>query len=272
MLRLITTLQFLSSSFPPLVRDLVVRQSYLVPNSREIQDSIAWPLWHFSLVYMILFVSKLSSSSSHSLISGTRHSFNQAIYFNAFGHASIHQKPSLPPPITGKMPLISTTLLLVATALTASALPAISASHIEPRAPASTVVNPAAVFGTVCNDPSVALNSHDTNVAILSICGGIAGTIEFCGGNPTSTVGASGTSELTLTPVTAGATLNVSKGRWEGCMRAAQATCPTGTFTSTCVGGTSDGAGFQFVLSANSATKRAVSTTSSAPASTPVST
>jgi hypothetical protein len=118
------------------------------------------------------------------------------------------------------------------------------------RSPANTNVNPGAVTGTTCTDPSLNLNTHDTNVAILSICGGIAGTIEKCGGNPASTVGSSGTSKFTLSPLNKGATLNVSKGRWEGCVRAARATCPTGGFSSTCVGGTTDG-DFTFVLSAN---------------------
>ncbi|EXJ57693.1 uncharacterized protein A1O5_12483 [Cladophialophora psammophila CBS 110553] len=124
---------------------------------------------------------------------------------------------------------------------------------IRPRDPANTSVNPNAVTGTTCIDPTAVLNTHDTNVAILSICGGIAGSIQFCGGDPSTTVGASGTSKFTLTAVNAaqGATINVSKGRWEGCVRAAQAVCPTGTFSSTCVGGTSDGVGFTFVLSGN---------------------
>ncbi|EXJ89761.1 hypothetical protein A1O3_02828 [Capronia epimyces CBS 606.96] len=126
-------------------------------------------------------------------------------------------------------------------------------SPVQPRNPANTAVNPAAVTGTTCDDPTVSLVTHDTNVAILSICGGIAGAIEFCGGDPSTTVGASGTSKFTLTAVNAdkGATINVSKGRWEGCVRAANAVCPTGTYTSTCVGGTSDGVGFTFVLSEN---------------------
>ncbi|OCK77266.1 hypothetical protein K432DRAFT_268854, partial [Lepidopterella palustris CBS 459.81] len=97
------------------------------------------------------------------------------------------------------------------------------------------------VTGTTCLDPTAALNTHSTNVAILSICGGIAGTIEFCGGNPTSTTGQSGTSLFTLNPTTAGATINISKGRWERCIKAAQLTCPTGTFKSTCIGGATVG-------------------------------
>jgi hypothetical protein len=82
---------------------------------------------------------------------------------------------------------------------------------------------------------------HDANVAQLAICGGIAGAITKCGGSPQSTVGASGTAVFTLKATTSGATLNVSKGRWEGCVRAARAVCPTGSFSSTCIGGASTG-------------------------------
>lgn len=231
----------------------------------------AGPRWRLSLAYMTFFASKLSSSFSHSLTHCNKTLVYQSFQFQHFSTSLPSTQGILNHLPTTKMQLTSTVLLLFATALTTSALPTLHSPRIEPREPASKNVNPQAVTGTVCNDPTVALNSHDTNVALLSICGGISGTIQSCGGNPTSTVGASGTSALTLTPVNAGATLNVSKGRWEGCMRAAQATCPTGTFTSTCVGGTSDGAGFQFVLSANGASAPA-STTASAPASTPVST
>ncbi|GJC86054.1 hypothetical protein ColLi_08892 [Colletotrichum liriopes] len=79
------------------------------------------------------------------------------------------------------------------------------------------------------------------NVATLGICGGIQGTIQKCNGAPKSTVGQSGTAKFTLNPTDSGATINVSKGRWEGCIRAARATCPTGSFSSTCVGGASQG-------------------------------
>lgn len=82
---------------------------------------------------------------------------------------------------------------------------------------------------------------HDQNVAELGICGGIAGTITKCGGSPASTTGSSGTALFKLNAATDGATINVSKGRWEGCVRAAKAICPSGAFTSTCVGGASDG-------------------------------
>lgn len=152
------------------------------------------------------------------------------------------QSPLWPNPVPTQRP--STTTLSVRSS---------NPVRVRPRDPANTSVNPDAVTGTTCIDPSVSLVTHDTNVALLAICGGIAGTIQFCGGNPSTTVGASGTSKFTLTAVNAdkGATINVSKGRWEGCIRAARAVCSTGTFSSTCVGGTSDGAGFNFVLTAN---------------------
>ncbi|KAF1837921.1 hypothetical protein BDW02DRAFT_565423 [Decorospora gaudefroyi] len=111
------------------------------------------------------------------------------------------------------------------------------------------IVSGAEVTGTTCIDQNLKLDSHDTNVAILSICGGIAGAITKCQGNPTSTTGQSGTSRFELNPVNAGATLNVSKGRWERCVKAAKLTCPQGSFESTCVGGTSDG-DFNFSLAA----------------------
>ena len=60
-----------------------------------------------------------------------------------------------------------------------------------------------------------ALDFHTVNVALLQICGGIAGTIEKCEGAPTSTTGQSGNALFTITPVEAGATINISKGRWE---------------------------------------------------------
>jgi len=138
----------------------------------------------------------------------------------------------------------------LATFLASFAITAMSAPVLETKAlalRADETVNPAAVTGTVCNNKKVAIVDHDINVALLGICGGIAGTIEKCEGTPASTVGQSGTAKLALTPVTKGALLNVSKGRWEGCMRAARAVCGDTPFTSTCVGGTTNG-NFNFVL------------------------
>ncbi|KAJ3373266.1 hypothetical protein HDU91_000663 [Kappamyces sp. JEL0680] len=57
------------------------------------------------------------------------------------------------------------------------------------------------------------LDGHDINVAILSICGGIAGKITKCQGNPKSSSSASGTAQFNIQPVNADATINVSKGR-----------------------------------------------------------
>ena len=70
-----------------------------------------------------------------------------------------------------------------------------------------------------------------------------------CGGAPISTTGSSGTALFSLKVDTAGATINVSKGRWESCVRAARAVCPTGTFSSTCIGGASTG-NVEFTLEA----------------------
>jgi hypothetical protein len=132
-------------------------------------------------------------------------------------------------------------------------------------------VNPNAIFGTVCTDPTAYarplplpytvslvssrlmpcsnINFHDADVALLSICGGISGTIEQCEGSPASTTGSSGDALFSLTPTDAGATINVSKGRWEGCVRAARAACPSGSsFTSTCVGGANPSGNLNFSL------------------------
>lgn len=71
----------------------------------------------------------------------------------------------------------------------------LGAMAVVSAAPASTTVNPDAVTGTTCTDPSTQVSnyrmrlsstyiftrtlvSHDINVALLGICGGIAGTIQ----------------------------------------------------------------------------------------------
>ncbi|KAK1722781.1 hypothetical protein CaCOL14_010360 [Colletotrichum acutatum] len=120
-----------------------------------------------------------------------------------------------------------------------SILPQANDNTLEVRA--SKDVNPAAVTGTTCTDKNAKIDTHDMNVATLAICGGIAGSIQKCGGAPKSTTGVSGTAKFTLNPTASGATINVSKGRWEGCIRAARATCPSGSFKSTCKGGASTG-------------------------------
>jgi hypothetical protein len=87
------------------------------------------------------------------------------------------------------------------------------------------------------------LVSHDINVALLSICGGIAGTIQQCGGNPTSTTGVSGTAKFTLKAATKGQTIDITKGRWEGCVRAVRAVCGDSPAKFTCIGGAAINAG-----------------------------
>ncbi|KAH8113910.1 hypothetical protein DFH11DRAFT_1598164 [Phellopilus nigrolimitatus] len=66
---------------------------------------------------------------------------------------------------------------------------------------------------------STALDSHTVNVALLQICGGISGAIEQCEGAPASTTGVSGNVQFSVTPAQAGATINISKGRWERASR-----------------------------------------------------
>lgn len=65
-----------------------------------------------------------------------------------------------------------------------------------------------------------------------------------------TTSGASGTARFDLTTTAAGATINISKGRWEGCIRAARAVCGDSPFEAVCVGGASEG-DVNLVLSAN---------------------
>jgi hypothetical protein len=80
------------------------------------------------------------------------------------------------------------------------------------------------------------------NVAQLQICGGIAGTIEKCQGSPTSTTGTSGNAQFSITPVVKGATINVSKGRWEQGIKAVAAICGADKpFTATFALGASTG-------------------------------
>ncbi|KAL1636784.1 hypothetical protein SLS58_009623 [Diplodia intermedia] len=126
-----------------------------------------------------------------------------------------------------------TNLLLTIMATTALATP------LFPRA--DQEVSGDEVTGTTCTNPDADIDTHDTNVAILSICGGIAGDIQKCETRPPSTTGESGTARFDLSATDGGAQINISKGRWERCVKAAQQTCPTGEFESTCVGGATSG-------------------------------
>ncbi|KAI1779789.1 hypothetical protein F4818DRAFT_400601 [Hypoxylon cercidicola] len=142
---------------------------------------------------------------------------------------------------------VLTSILLAASASLSFATPvwphfSVEREHLEVlEIRASTSVNPAAVSDVNCIDRNVNIVSHDQNVAELGICGGIAGKITKCQGAPQSTVGQSGSAKFSLQATTAGATINISKGRWEQCIRAARAVCPTGSMSGTCAGGASTG-------------------------------
>jgi hypothetical protein len=163
--------------------------------------------------------------------------------------------------------VLAQTLLVVLGATAALALPknfprvVVSQDHFEVLGMrATTEVNPAAVINIECldrkayaapdrtfiifgrtNSLSRNIVFHDQNVAELAICGGIAGSIQKCGGAPSETVGQSGSAQFVLSPVDDGAHINISKGRWEQCVRAARAVCPTGSLRATCLGGSSKG-------------------------------
>lgn len=97
------------------------------------------------------------------------------------------------------------------------------------------------ISNVVCSK-SAPLDFHTVNVAQLQICGGIAGKITKCQGAPTSTTGVSGAVTFTITPVVQGATINISKGRWEQGIKAAFAQCGQDVpFTATFAGGASTG-------------------------------
>ncbi|KAI1487762.1 hypothetical protein F5X96DRAFT_648512 [Biscogniauxia mediterranea] len=152
--------------------------------------------------------------------------------------------------------LSSLTLLLVSSASLTLASPVwprftVSHTHLEVLAlRAATSLNPAAVRDVTCIDHSRNIVFHDENAAELSICGGIEGpAAKRCEGAPERTSGSHGTAEFVLRPEVPGATINVSKSRWEQCVRAARAVCPTGSMRGTCLGGASRG-DLTFVLDA----------------------
>jgi len=132
--------------------------------------------------------------------------------------------------------------------------------HIQPRVVvpqshyevlemrASTPVNPGAVKDVKCIDRNARIVFHDQNVAELSICRGIAGPVTKCQGLPAETTGRSGTALFALRTAEAGAQINISKDRWEQCVRAARAVCPTGSMSGTCVGGATTGGDVAFTL------------------------
>lgn len=83
---------------------------------------------------------------------------------------------------------------------------------------------------------------HEQNAAQLAICDGISGNDNTrCRTGTSTTIGKRGSAKFTLTATTEGATINVTKKRWEECVRAARDKCPTGTLTGTCLGGATSG-------------------------------
>ncbi|KAH6660180.1 hypothetical protein BKA67DRAFT_530296 [Truncatella angustata] len=139
------------------------------------------------------------------------------------------------------------TILLVAIASFAAAKPVwphytVDYEHFEVLSMrAAMPLFPSAAYDVKCLDSNKRIVFHDQNVAQLSICGGMAGSITKCKGQPSITIGHSGSAKFTLKPVNAGAIINISKDKWEQCVRAARTVCPTGSMTGTCSGGTTSG-------------------------------
>lgn len=105
----------------------------------------------------------------------------------------------------------------------------------------ATPLNPDAVTDVRCWNTEEKIIFHEENAAQLAICDGISGTTSQCGGSPKTTVGSRGTAKFTLTALNEGAKINISKVRWEECVHAARAVCPTGSLSATCRGGATVG-------------------------------
>ncbi|WWC69401.1 uncharacterized protein I206_103340 [Kwoniella pini CBS 10737] len=102
---------------------------------------------------------------------------------------------------------------------------------IKPRA--ELVVQP------VCQGGN--LDSHDCNVALLSLGGGIQGAIQFLRVDDTSNTSSSGTCRMTVTAVDGGTAISISKGRLEQAQKAAIAECGRQAWTVTALGGSVGG-------------------------------
>ncbi|KUI53902.1 hypothetical protein VP1G_01507 [Cytospora mali] len=125
--------------------------------------------------------------------------------------------------------------------------------HLEILALRRTIpLNPDAVSDVHCQDRQARIIFHEENAAQLAICGGIAGSTDHCGGSLTTTVGRKGSAKFHLAAVDKGATIDITKTRWEECVHAARAVCPTGSLSATCLGGATSG-DVAFTLEMNSA-------------------
>ncbi|KAG9094564.1 hypothetical protein FRC06_010684 [Ceratobasidium sp. 370] len=94
------------------------------------------------------------------------------------------------------------------------------------------------------------LNSHDCNVALLSLGGGIAGKIQTLRVAGTSTTGASGTCKMAAEAVDGGTSIAISKGRLEQGFKAFVAKCGVSTGTVTIAGG-APGGNIKLTVTAN---------------------
>ncbi|KAF6810308.1 hypothetical protein CSOJ01_06379 [Colletotrichum sojae] len=147
------------------------------------------------------------------------------------------------------------TLVVLLTATSALAAPArkwprftVPQQHFEVLDMRSQAdVNPTAVLETTCIDRNAHIVFHDTNVAELAICGGISGDVTACQGNPSTTVGKAGSARFSLKATTEGATINITKQKWDQCVRAARDKCPTGSVRALCAGGATSG-DVEFIL------------------------
>lgn len=83
------------------------------------------------------------------------------------------------------------------------------------------------------------ISLHDENVAQLSVCGGMVGSIDKCQGSPKRTVGQAGSAKFTVIALDDDAAISISKKHWMQCVRAARAVCSAGSFSATCLGGSS---------------------------------
>ncbi|KAF3762447.1 hypothetical protein M406DRAFT_45958, partial [Cryphonectria parasitica EP155] len=103
-------------------------------------------------------------------------------------------------------------------------------------------LNPDAVGEVTCWDPEAHIVYHDQNAAQLAICDGISGPAHTrCRASSPVTVGKRGSAQFTLTTLRPGTTIDISKVRWEECVRAARDKCPTGSLSGVCLGGASWG-------------------------------
>ncbi|KAM7224233.1 hypothetical protein V8F06_000014 [Rhypophila decipiens] len=149
--------------------------------------------------------------------------------------------------------MLSSTLLLQAVVGLAGLGVAAPYYHMQPRvvvpqtyyevinARVSSIIDKTAVTDVKCIDSKANIVFHDMNAAILSICGGIAGDITHCRGRPEETTGKVGSALFKLKAENPGAKINISKGHWEQCQRAARDACPTGSMSGTCIGGATSG-------------------------------